>query len=151
MKINSEFPKKRVFISQPMSGVPEKTVLEIRNAIKDAVKEYYKDEPIEFVSAYENTIEEKKFTHDYSENICYLSKAINMMKDVDAVAFSPDIFSSRGCSVEYSTALAYGIEILCCERIFGKSDMEIKYKISKYKYRIEYKPDGPNPFIDDGK
>ena len=152
--------KIRVFLSQPMSGMPRKYVLKTREAMKEAVLDYYnREKVIEFVSAYENTIDDKVFTHDYSENICYLSKAIHMMKDVDAVAFAHNIFSSRGCVVELTIAKMYDIKQLHCERVFKKNKPdETKYVINGEKeYLIESRlnprgcPFRTNPMIDDGK
>lgn len=94
----------KIMISQPMNG---KTEEEIRNEREKLVRELEKEgnEIIDTVfSAKYLTKDRPKKCNPY---IWALSKAIEIMSEVDAVVFMKGWENARGCRIEHEIALKY--------------------------------------------
>ena len=99
---------KKLFISQPMSGLTDEEILKVREEIR-ARAEYTIGEPLELIDS---------FIKDYPGEInkCiavwYLGKSIQLLSQADIVYFGDDWRNARGCKIEYEIAIAYGIKVI---------------------------------------
>lgn len=96
-----------VFISQPMNGKDEAHIKAGRACIKGYVKCKYGDSVI-FIDSY---------LEDYNpKNGCipmkYLAKSIELLADADLAVFGEGWEKSRGCVIEHSCAVQYGIRVM---------------------------------------
>lgn len=99
-------------ISQPMAGKTEEQIVADREAAITKLEEL----------GYEvvNTL----FTDEWYSNeqmaergvvnvpLCFLAKSLENMSKCHAVLFVPGWEQARGCTIEHTTAEAYGIEII---------------------------------------
>ena len=106
---------KRAFISQPMKG---KSEAQIRKERESAVL---------FLNAKGYTVVDSVFTGfatDQKDNapLKHLAKAIDLIADVDIVYFMNGFDASRGCLIEHSVCLDYGIAVMyeCADPILEK-------------------------------
>lgn len=95
----------KVFISQPMTGLTDKEIIEKRNAITEALKVMIHEE-IEIANSFVEDVAQE------DRPIYYLGLAIQAMCDADLVFFASGWEKSKGCRVEHECALQYGLEIL---------------------------------------
>lgn len=98
---------KKLFISQPMNGKSEKEILETREkAIRSAERQI--GEEVEVIDSY---------FEDYNpENGCvplkYLAKSLELLSDADVAYFAKGWEEARGCKIENTCAIEYGIEVI---------------------------------------
>lgn len=96
---------KKLFISQPMRDKTEEEILAERshaihmaeNLLGEDVKvidSFFKDAPI------------------YSKPLWYLAKSIELLADADVVYFAEGWERYRGCRIEHTCAVEYGIKIV---------------------------------------
>lgn len=95
----------KVFISQPMNGKDEQTILEERAKMISRIKEQYLDAEIL-----------ESYFEDYTPStgnvaLKYLSKSLELLADADEVWFAPGWQNARGCRIENDCAIAYGITV----------------------------------------
>lgn len=95
----------KVFISQPMNGKDEQTILEERAKMVSRIKEQYPDAEIL-----------ESYFEDYNPStgnvgLKYLSKSLELLADADEAWFAPGWQNARGCRIENDCAIAYGITI----------------------------------------
>lgn len=95
---------KRVFISQPMNGLSDKEIEEVREETIRKIKEYFKGEEIEIADSFF-----KGAPHD-AKPLWFLGKSIQVLSTCDAAVFVGDWSDKRGCRLEYLAADAYGLE-----------------------------------------
>ena len=95
-----------VFISQPMAGRDEDTILAERNAAIAKVREIYNDD-VGVISTYFKTVPYSKCPDLYC-----LGKAIMMLAEADLAVFCDGWQTARGCIIEHECAKEYGIKIL---------------------------------------
>lgn len=96
---------KKLFISQPMSGLTDKEILEVRqNAIKEAIE--FLGEDVEVLETFFTD-----FKND-AKPLHYLAKSIEFLADADVVYFARGWSKSRGCKIEQICAKEYGIECI---------------------------------------
>lgn len=93
----------KVFISQPMNGKDEQTILEERAKMISRIKEQYPDAEIL-----------ESYFEDYKPStgnvaLKYLSKSLELLADADEAWFAPGWQNARGCRIENDCAIAYGI------------------------------------------
>lgn len=95
----------KVMISTPMSGIPDEQV----KTLLDKITKDFEKLHIEVVHSF--FIED--CPDDYiNEKLYYVSKSVEIMGKVDAVYFTRDWQTSRGCRIERQIAEAYNIKIL---------------------------------------
>ena len=97
--------EKYVFISQPMSGVDESVVLDVRNKTQKRVLELLsnKNYKVEFISTYERP-------HPYNASrFWYLGEAIKDLDGVNLIVFCKGYENAKGCLVEKLVAELYDI------------------------------------------
>ena len=96
----------KVFISQPMNGKDEQTILEERAEMVSRIKEQYPDAEIL-----------ESYFEDYKPStgnvaLKYLSKSLELLADADEAWFAPGWQNARGCRIENECAIAYGIPFM---------------------------------------
>lgn len=97
---------KKVFISQPMRDKTEKEILAKRNeAIKFA--RVYFGKNVQIIDSYLPHAPNK------TKPLWFLGNSLQLMSDVDAVIFVKGWEDYRGCRIEHTCAMEYGITI--CE------------------------------------
>ena len=96
---------KRLFISQPMSGLTAEKIAEQRQTAVEQAKELVCDD-IEVI----DTIY-KDFSKDINPLI-YLSRAIADLSTADLVFFAKGWEISRGCKIEHACAVEYNIPVI---------------------------------------
>lgn len=93
---------KKLFISQPMKGKSEEEILQERaKAIAEA--ERLLGEPVEVLETY--------FGKDYRP-LEFLGKSIMYLAQADAAYFAPGWGVARGCKIEHTCAVEYGIPVI---------------------------------------
>lgn len=92
----------KVFLSQPMNGVPEEEVLKLRCHMESYLEQVYG--PVDIIDSYvhENVPEN-------AGRLWYLGTSIRMMQEADLVVFCPGWENAKGCRVEEKVCLEYGI------------------------------------------
>lgn len=99
---------KKLFISQPMSGLSQEQILLERNIAYEKAKEVLKDDEVVVLDSY---------FYDYNPTnnripLQYLAKALTVLADADIVYFAEGWEGSRGCRVEHQCAIEYGIPFI---------------------------------------
>lgn len=97
---------RKIFISQPLTGIPEETSTAQRLEAEEALRYYYKDEDLQFIHHTEKTAPKDV----KSKRLWYLGKSITTLADADAIAFLPGWESSLGCTIEFTISDEYKIE-----------------------------------------
>ena len=108
---------KKVFISQPMSGLDEKEILstrkkeikEINRLIDDAiiVGEYKTNDKREF---FESVCKDPKY-EKRNWDIYWLGRSIEELAQADMLWLCDGWEYSKGCNIELECAIQYGLEI----------------------------------------
>lgn len=103
---------KKAMISQPMSGLTDEQIEETRNR---AIT-YLESRGYEVV---DTLFTDEWYSPKYMEKrgvknipLCFLAKSIENMCLCDAVYFCRGWENARGCKIEHTAALDYGIEML---------------------------------------
>ncbi|WP_243134385.1 Thoeris anti-defense Tad2 family protein [Enterocloster asparagiformis] len=96
---------KRLFISQPMKGLTDDEILATREkAIKSAEEKL--GEPVEVIdSFFQNAPADAK-------PLWYLAKSIELLATADVAYFAPGWENARGCRIENTCAVEYGIDVI---------------------------------------
>lgn len=100
----------KVFISQPMNGKDEKTILDERAKMFQKVQAKYPTESIELIDSY---IPEACPANRKHRGSWYLGKSLEFLSEADLAVFAPGFEKAKGCLVEYITAKFYGIPTYC--------------------------------------
>lgn len=117
--------KKRIFISQPMNGIPDEVVLRVRESVKKKVEERLGEE-VELID---------QFIKDDFPNsagpLMYLGDSIMKMDQADFVVLTDtehwSFYSARGCLIEESIAKIYGLEIINLTKPISNLKSEFVY------------------------
>lgn len=92
---------KKLFISQPMKGKSEEEILQEREAaIAEAERQL--GEPVEVLETY--------FGKEYRP-LEFLGKSIMYLAQADAAYFVSGWGTARGCKIEHTCAVEYGIPV----------------------------------------
>lgn len=130
---NKNKKARKIFISQPLTGIPEETSTAQRLEAEEALRYYYKDEDLQFIHHTEKTAPKDV----KSKRLWYLGKSITILADADAIAFLPGWENSLGCRMEFTLSDGYKIE-----RIIGQEMDDI---LKEYRERHSlYKADTIN-------
>lgn len=95
----------RVFISQPMRGKTSEEIRAERERLADKARALYGD-GIEIVDS---------FFEDAPAGVCpllYLGSSLMLLSTADVAVFAKDWQDARGCRIEHTCALEYGIEVV---------------------------------------
>lgn len=101
-----------IFISQPMSGIPEKEVLFKREMVMHNVKKLH-DRCYILDSYFKDQDELDKIPEEYRAVWC-LGDSIKIMSQAGLVIFTKGWMYARGCMIEHRICAEYNIPY-CCE------------------------------------
>lgn len=96
---------KRLFISQPMKGKSDEEILTARiEAIQSAEKNL--GEPVEVIdSFFQNAPADAR-------PLWFLAKSLELLSTADVAYFAPGWEDARGCRIENTCAIEYGIDVI---------------------------------------
>ena len=96
---------KKLFISQPMRGKSDEDILEERQkAIKSAEEKI--GEPVEVIDSFF-----EKAPVD-AKPLWFLGKSLELLAGADIAYFAKGWQDSRGCKIENTCAIEYGISVI---------------------------------------
>lgn len=95
---------KKVFISQPMRGLSNEEIKAERKAIEALIAKEYGD--VEFINSFfENAPADAR-------PLWFLGKSFELLSTADMAFFAYGWEEARGCVMEHTACLSYGIEII---------------------------------------
>lgn len=92
---------KKLFISQPMRGKTDETILAERSNAIQAVTDSL-GEPVEVIDSFFGT-------SNMSHPLEYLGESLKLLATADIAYFACGWRKARGCKIEHACAEAYGI------------------------------------------
>ena len=93
---------KKLFISQPMRGKSDEEILKEREkAIKSAEKQM--DEPVEVIDSFFQSAPTD------ARPLWYLGESLKLLATADVAYFAKGWEKARGCKIEHTCAVEYGI------------------------------------------
>lgn len=109
-KMSYLFKKKKIFISQPMRGIPADTILSVRESVKKEVEAQLGEE-VEVIDQFN-----KDNFPDNAGPLMYLGDSIMKMDKADIIVFTDtagwSFYDAKGCLIESAIAKIYGLEII---------------------------------------
>ena len=96
---------KKVFISQPMSGLSQREIKEKRKSAIKRIKAAIQNYDVKIIDSF---IEEEP-PRIKNISVWYLSKSIELLADADIAYFMDGWDMNRGCIIEHEVADKYGI------------------------------------------
>ena len=97
--------KKKIFISQPMSGRTDECIKAERDEIEMLAKARFGADAEIIDSFFEGA-------QHAAKPLWYLSKAFEKLSEADVAIFAEDWYHARGCIMEHDACELYGIEII---------------------------------------
>ena len=97
----------KVFISQPMKDKTDAEILKEREFAITKIKEKYCSDDVEIIDSF--------FTHDYvSKNrpLYLLGKSLTLLAEADVAYFVKGWEYARGCKIEHTCAIEYGVDCI---------------------------------------
>lgn len=95
----------KLFISQPMNGKTNEEILAVREkAIESAKRNIGED--VEVIDSF------FKDAPADANPLWYLAKSLELMSTADVVYFAKDWEKYRGCRIENTCAVEYGIDVI---------------------------------------
>lgn len=110
----SEYSTMKIFIAQPMSGVPDEEVEKIREKVTELMIDKY-GSCVEIVDQFHIPEEEMPDEPLERPGIHLLGRSIQFLADVDHVVFVGDFLHAKGCCVELVVCKEYGIPFEVCD------------------------------------
>ena len=97
----------KLFISQPMKGKTDEEILKVRErAIESAKKYLVADEEVEVIdSFFQNAPADAR-------PLWFLGKSLELLSTADVAYFAKGWENARGCRIENTCAIEYGIELI---------------------------------------
>lgn len=95
----------KVFISQPMVDKTDEYIKEEREKAKARIKEIYNDDVEIIDSFFEGA------PHD-AKPLWFLSKSLGLLSTADVAFFCENWEKYRGCKIEHTCAVEYGIPVI---------------------------------------
>ena len=93
---------KKLFISQPMKGKTDEEILKEReNAIRSAEKQV--NEPVEVIDSFFQAAPAD------AKPLWFLGKSLELLASADVAYFAKGWNEARGCKIEHTCAVEYGI------------------------------------------
>ena len=105
-----ENTKLRVFISQPMSGVPTCDILNRRNELIDKIENYFETNELKIQDSFFDT--ENEHVSVKNNSLYWLSRSLEILADSDVIVMATGWENSRGCRIEYECARLYDIMVI---------------------------------------
>lgn len=96
---------KKLFISQPMKGKTDEQILAVREtAIKSAEKKL--GEPVEVIDSFFQSAPAD------ARPLWFLGRSLELLSAADVVFFAEGWEEFRGCKIEHTCAVEYGIDVV---------------------------------------
>ena len=96
---------KKLFISQPMKGKSDEEILREReNAIKSA--EEMLEEPVELIDSFFQSAPAD------ARPLWFIGKSLELLSIADIAFFAKGWEDARGCKIEHTCAVEYGITVI---------------------------------------
>ena len=96
---------KKLFISQPMKGKTDEEILKEREkAIKSAERQL--GEPVEVIDSFFQSAPVD------AKPLWYLSESLKLLSEADIAYFAKGWNEARGCKIENTCAIEYGIPVI---------------------------------------
>ena len=115
---------KTLFISQPMSGLTNEQILDVRQKATDYISSKYPDYEICVLPSYKQQPDE---TYNAVSAVNLLGNAISLMAGANIIYFVPGWQKSKGCQIENEVARRWleetGVELI--EDGMEKVDVEL--------------------------
>lgn len=100
---------KKLFVSLPMRGLSEREIKQRMKYLKALVENDLNEEVILIDTFIKDEPDSKEINNI---GLYFLGKSIEEMAYADIVIFADGWKEARGCKVEYSAAIEYGLKIL---------------------------------------
>ena len=106
-------PIKTLFISQPMSGLTNEEILNVRQKATQFISDKYPDNEILVLPSYK---EQPDNTYNATSAVDLLGNAISLMSKANIIYFVPGWKKSKGCQIENEVARRWleetGVELI---------------------------------------
>lgn len=96
---------KRLFISQPMRGKTDEEILETRNRAIESAKRFLGEEVVVIDSFFQGAPADAR-------PLWFLAKSLELLSTADVAYFVKDWENYRGCRIENTCAIEYGITVI---------------------------------------
>ena len=96
----------KIFISQPMKDKTDEEILRERQVAIDSVKEKFPGEEIEVIDSFFQDA-----PHD-ARPLWFLGKSLELLSTADVAYFCKGWENARGCKIENTCAIKYGITVI---------------------------------------
>ena len=97
---------KRLFISQPMRGKTDEEILAVREKAIAAAK-HHLGEDVEVIDSFFQNAGELE-----NRSLWYLGESLKLLATADVAYFAKDWDQYRGCRIENTCAIEYGIDVI---------------------------------------
>jgi hypothetical protein len=106
-------PIKKLFISQPMNGITNESILETRRKAAEYISSMYPDNEIVLIDSY---YPQENPNYNAVSAVNLLGQALSKMASADLIYFVPGWKDSKGCQVENEVARRWlepnGVELI---------------------------------------
>lgn len=106
--VGVRFSMKKLFISQPMNGKSDEEILRERDEAIAKAKDIC-DEDVEVIDSFFRDNEPDYVKHS---GVYWLGRSLELLSTSDIVYFATGWDRARGCLIEHTCAVEYGIEII---------------------------------------
>ena len=96
---------KKVFISQPMVDKTDEEIKAVRNKIIEEIRAYV-DDNVEVIDSFFESA-----PHD-AKPLWFLGKSLQLLSNADIVYFAKGWEKYRGCRIEHTCAIEYGLNVM---------------------------------------
>lgn len=96
----------KVFISQPMQNKTDEQIETERKRAVEAIKKEYDGEEVEIIDSFF-----KGAPHD-AKPLWFLGKSFELLSTADVAYFVKGWDNYRGCKMEHTAAIEYGISVI---------------------------------------
>lgn len=96
---------KKVFISQPMVDKTDEEIKAVRNKIIEEIGAYV-DDDVEVIDSFFESA-----PHD-AKPLWFLGKSLQLLSGADIAYFAKDWEHYRGCRIEHTCTVEYGLNVL---------------------------------------
>lgn len=96
----------KVFISQPMKDKTDEEILKERQIAIDSIKEKFPGEEIEIIDSF------FKDAPPEAKPLWFIAKSLELLSSADLAYFCKGWENARGCKIENTCAIEYGIDVI---------------------------------------
>jgi len=96
---------KKLFISQPMNGKTNEEIEAVRDAAIESAKAFVKDD-VEVIDSF------FKDAPVDARPLWFLGKSLQLLSTADVAYFAKGWEDARGCRIEHTCAVEYGIDVI---------------------------------------